>query len=229
MLQKRTTSSKRYSVISLLLVVIWLVLLLLFFSNLDQDNTPIILGVVIPIVLICLLFVMIIFIRRRRSAGRKGMVEARNNDSTSLNDSVIDTSRPVRIENFANHYRIMSADSDFRWDTPSPNFFCHKSFCNSCISEKGGRWLLSKCLIFTLNLIKKILFIYFALSCLGSVKSLRNWNMWDATRHAPQPIYRVTGRKIGLPTFFLTIIRGLSYNQSMMRKDLTISTQIMCR
>jgi len=115
---------------------------LLFFSNLDQDNTPIILGVVIPIVLICLLFVMIIFIRRRRSAGRKGMVEARNNDSTSLNDSVIDTSRPVRIENFANHYRIMSADSDFRWDTHSPNFFCHKSFCNSCISEKGGRWLL---------------------------------------------------------------------------------------
>ncbi|KAH1027883.1 hypothetical protein HUJ05_001314 [Dendroctonus ponderosae] len=80
----------------------------------DQDNTPIILGVVIPIVLICLLFVMIIFIRRRRSAGRKGMVESRNNDSTSLPDSVIETSRPVRIENFANHYRIMSADSDFR-------------------------------------------------------------------------------------------------------------------
>ncbi|KAH1020912.1 hypothetical protein HUJ04_010501 [Dendroctonus ponderosae] len=79
----------------------------------DQDNTPIILGVVIPIVLICLLFVMIIFIRRRRSAGRKGMVESRNNDSTSLPDSVIETSRPVRIENFANHYRIMSADSDF--------------------------------------------------------------------------------------------------------------------
>ncbi|XP_050304199.1 tyrosine-protein phosphatase 10D isoform X2 [Anthonomus grandis grandis] len=81
----------------------------------DQDNTPIILGVVIPIVLICLLFVTIIVIRRRRSAGRKGMVESRNNDSTSLNDSVIETSRPVRIENFANHYRIMSADSDFRF------------------------------------------------------------------------------------------------------------------
>ncbi|XP_066154391.1 tyrosine-protein phosphatase 10D isoform X4 [Euwallacea fornicatus] len=80
----------------------------------DQDNTPIILGVVIPIILICLLFVMIIFIRRRRSAGRKGMVEARNNDNTSLNDSVVETSRPVRIDNFANHYRIMSADSDFR-------------------------------------------------------------------------------------------------------------------
>ncbi|CAG9762794.1 unnamed protein product [Ceutorhynchus assimilis] len=81
----------------------------------DQDNTPIILGVVIPLVLICLLFVMIIIIRKRRSAGRKGMVESRNNDSASLPDSVMETSRPVRIENFANHYRIMSADSDFRF------------------------------------------------------------------------------------------------------------------
>ncbi|XP_076252451.1 protein tyrosine phosphatase 10D isoform X4 [Rhynchophorus ferrugineus] len=81
----------------------------------DQDNTPIILGVVIPIILICLLFITIIFIRRRRSAGRKGMVESRANDNMSIPDSVIETSRPVRIENFANHYRIMAADSDFRF------------------------------------------------------------------------------------------------------------------
>ncbi|KAL1506354.1 hypothetical protein ABEB36_005735 [Hypothenemus hampei] len=89
----------------------------------DQDNTPIILGVVIPIVLISLLFLTIIFIRRRRSAGRKGMVESRNNDSTSLPDSVIETSRPVRIDSFANHYRIMSADSDFRRDWTMLNKF----------------------------------------------------------------------------------------------------------
>ncbi|XP_049825437.1 tyrosine-protein phosphatase 10D isoform X2 [Aethina tumida] len=80
----------------------------------DQDNTPIILGVIIPIVLIVILFVTIIFIRRRRSAGRKA-TEARTNDNMSLPDSVIEPSRPVRIENFANHYRIMSADSDFRF------------------------------------------------------------------------------------------------------------------
>lgn len=41
--------------------------------------------------------------------------ETRPNDSMSLPDSIIETSRPIRRENFANHYRIMSADSDFRF------------------------------------------------------------------------------------------------------------------
>lgn len=80
---------------------------------LDQDNTPIILGILIPLVLFGLLFLVIIYIRKRRSAGRKA-TESRTNDNMSLPDSVIETSRPVRIENFTNHYRIMSADSDFR-------------------------------------------------------------------------------------------------------------------
>lgn len=80
----------------------------------DQDNTPIILGIVIPIVLIAALFITIIFIRRRRSAGKRKATESRVNDNMSLPDSVIETSRPVRIDNFANHYRMMAADSDFR-------------------------------------------------------------------------------------------------------------------
>ncbi|XP_025830814.1 tyrosine-protein phosphatase 10D-like [Agrilus planipennis] len=80
----------------------------------DQDNTPIILGVIIPIILIALLFITVILIRKRRSAGRKA-TEARVNDNMSLPDSVIVTSRPIRVENFSNHYRIMSADSDFRF------------------------------------------------------------------------------------------------------------------
>ncbi|KAF5292505.1 hypothetical protein FQR65_LT01650 [Abscondita terminalis] len=80
----------------------------------DQDNTPIILGVILPIVLIALLFITIIIIRRRRAAGRKA-TESRTNDNMSLPDSVIETSRPIRIENFSNHYRVMSADSDFRF------------------------------------------------------------------------------------------------------------------
>ena len=33
----------------------------------------------------------------------------------SLPDSVIETSRPVKCKDFAEHYRIMSADSDFRF------------------------------------------------------------------------------------------------------------------
>lgn len=56
-----------------------------------------------------------IFIRRRRAAGKRKTTESRVNDNMSLPDSIIETSRPVRIENFANHYRIMSADSDFRY------------------------------------------------------------------------------------------------------------------
>jgi receptor-type tyrosine-protein phosphatase beta len=80
----------------------------------DQDNTNIILGVLIPLILFGILFLVIIYIRRRRSAGRKA-TDTRTNDNMSLPDSVIETSRPVRIENFANHYRLMSADSDFRF------------------------------------------------------------------------------------------------------------------
>lgn len=67
----------------------------------------------IPLTLIAVLFVLIILIRRRRLQGRKA-TEARPNDSMSLPDSIIETSRPIRRDNFANHYRIMSADSDFR-------------------------------------------------------------------------------------------------------------------
>ena len=33
----------------------------------------------------------------------------------SLPDSVIETSRPVKLKDFGEHYRIMSADSDFRF------------------------------------------------------------------------------------------------------------------
>lgn len=68
----------------------------------------------IPLILFGILFLVIIYIRRRRSAGRKA-TDTRTNDNMSLPDSVIETSRPVRIENFANHYRLMSADSDFRF------------------------------------------------------------------------------------------------------------------
>ncbi|CAH1184607.1 unnamed protein product [Phyllotreta striolata] len=81
----------------------------------DQDNTPIVLGVVIPVVLIASLFLTVIFIRKKRAAGKRKATEARSNDNMSLPDPVIETSRPVRIDNFSNHYRIMSADSDFRF------------------------------------------------------------------------------------------------------------------
>lgn len=53
--------------------------------------------------------------RRRRNSGRKTTKESRANDNMSLPDSVVETSRPILIKNFAEHYRLMSADSDFRY------------------------------------------------------------------------------------------------------------------
>ncbi|XP_048512259.1 tyrosine-protein phosphatase 10D isoform X3 [Athalia rosae] len=55
-----------------------------------------------------------LLIRRRRSQGRK-TTETRATDDLSLPGSVIEISRPIRVESFADHYRMMSADSDFRF------------------------------------------------------------------------------------------------------------------
>lgn len=60
-----------------------------------------------------MLIVFLIVIRRRHIKSRK-TTEQRANDNMSLPDSTIETSRPVLIKNFVEHYRLMSADSDFR-------------------------------------------------------------------------------------------------------------------
>merc|ERR550534_1948446 len=41
--------------------------------------------------------------------------DMRHGDNISLPDSVIETSKPVKLKDFSEHYRIMSADSDFRF------------------------------------------------------------------------------------------------------------------
>lgn len=80
----------------------------------DKDNTAIIVGVTVPIVLLLSLLGIGLLVRRRRSQGRK-TTETRATDNQSLPDSVIETSRPIKVEDFAEHYRNMSADSDFRF------------------------------------------------------------------------------------------------------------------
>ncbi|KAG7207331.1 hypothetical protein KM043_008998 [Ampulex compressa] len=80
----------------------------------DKDNTAIIVGVTVPIVLLLSLLGIGLLVRRRRSQGRK-TTETRTTDNLSLPDSVIETSRPIKVEDFAEHYRTMSADSDFRF------------------------------------------------------------------------------------------------------------------
>nr|XP_031828651.1 tyrosine-protein phosphatase 10D isoform X5 [Nomia melanderi] len=80
----------------------------------DKDNTAIIVGVTVPIVLLLTLLGIGLLVRRRRSQGRK-TTETRTTDNLSLPDSVVETSRPIKIEDFSEHYRTMSADSDFRF------------------------------------------------------------------------------------------------------------------
>ncbi|XP_034944437.1 tyrosine-protein phosphatase 10D isoform X2 [Chelonus insularis] len=83
----------------------------------DKDNTAIIVGITVPIVLLLTLLGIGLLVRRHRNQLRK-ITEPRGNgptDNLSLPDSVIETNRPIRVENFAEHYRIMSADSDFRF------------------------------------------------------------------------------------------------------------------
>ncbi|XP_038120480.1 tyrosine-protein phosphatase 10D isoform X6 [Culex quinquefasciatus] len=80
-----------------------------------QDNTSLIVSITVPLFIILLLVGTIVFLRRRRHTGRKKATEQRANDNMSLPDSTMETSRPVLVKNFAEHYRMMSADSDFRF------------------------------------------------------------------------------------------------------------------
>nr|CAD7427319.1 unnamed protein product [Timema monikensis] len=79
----------------------------------DADNTPIFLGVLIPCAILLMVVLVIFLVRRRRNNGRRA-TDHRGNDSLSIPDSIIETSRaPIALDKFAEHYRIMSADSDF--------------------------------------------------------------------------------------------------------------------
>jgi len=93
----------------------------------DPDNTAILVGITVPIVLLVLILLAFVLLRKlhcgscHKSAahhvGRGPPV-----DSISLPDSVIETSRPVKLKDFAEHYRIMSADSDFRFSEEYEEF-----------------------------------------------------------------------------------------------------------
>ncbi|XP_037894870.1 tyrosine-protein phosphatase 10D isoform X1 [Glossina fuscipes] len=81
----------------------------------DQDNTSLIVAVTVPLTIILILLVTLVFYKRRRNNCRKTTKDSRANDNMSLPDSVIEQNRPILIKNFAEHYRMMSADSDFRF------------------------------------------------------------------------------------------------------------------
>ncbi|XP_032296419.1 tyrosine-protein phosphatase 10D isoform X2 [Drosophila virilis] len=84
-------------------------------SSPDQDNTSLIVAITVPMTIILVLLVTLVFYKRRRNNCRKTTKDSRANDNMSLPDSVIEQNRPILIKNFAEHYRLMSADSDFRF------------------------------------------------------------------------------------------------------------------
>ncbi|CAB3367061.1 Hypothetical predicted protein [Cloeon dipterum] len=79
----------------------------------DNDNTAWIIGFTIPVLVLFVVLMSVMAVRRKKNVCNN--LEARHNDAMSLPDSVMETSRPVKLKEFAEHYRIMSADSDFRF------------------------------------------------------------------------------------------------------------------
>ncbi|KAK2713833.1 hypothetical protein QYM36_009647 [Artemia franciscana] len=67
--------------------------------------------------LLIMLVVFVVLIRQRQCpAGCLSKNKSvRHADGLSMADSIIPSSRPVKLKDFAEHYRIMSADSDFRF------------------------------------------------------------------------------------------------------------------
>ncbi|XP_067123483.1 tyrosine-protein phosphatase 10D-like isoform X2 [Centruroides vittatus] len=81
----------------------------------DPDNTPLIVGIVIPLSLLVITFVSLIIWRRRRIVPSMRNGDRHKSDTLSIPESEIITSHPVKLKDFAEHYCIMSADSDFRF------------------------------------------------------------------------------------------------------------------
>jgi len=84
-------------------------------------HTAILVGITVPIILLVLILLAFVLLRKlqcglcQKSAAHHITRGGPPVDSISLPDSVIETSRPVKLKDFSEHYRIMSADSDFRF------------------------------------------------------------------------------------------------------------------
>uniref|UniRef100_T1JB95 protein-tyrosine-phosphatase n=1 Tax=Strigamia maritima TaxID=126957 RepID=T1JB95_STRMM len=86
----------------------------------ERDNTSIIVAaVLVPLMLLIGAILIIVLLRRRRKTPFAKKTSKRNiagkEDSLSIPESIIDTSRPSKLKEFPEHFRLMSADSDFRF------------------------------------------------------------------------------------------------------------------
>ncbi|XP_064488977.1 tyrosine-protein phosphatase 10D-like isoform X2 [Ornithodoros turicata] len=83
----------------------------------DPDNTPLIAGILVPLSLLLVLALLLLILRRRRVGpfAKHSRGDHSKDDAVSIPESEMVTSRPVKLKDFMEHYRIMSADSDFRF------------------------------------------------------------------------------------------------------------------
>ena len=84
----------------------------------DPDNTPLVIGIIVSVIVLLLATLVILAIKFGFACyvfNFKRALPGDMRDNISLPDSVIETSKPVKLKDFAEHYRIMSADSDFRF------------------------------------------------------------------------------------------------------------------
>ncbi|XP_076324345.1 tyrosine-protein phosphatase 10D-like isoform X1 [Tachypleus tridentatus] len=83
----------------------------------DPNNTALIAGVLVPLFLLAAMGIILIIIYRHRF---RPFVKKTNDvfgkeDAFSINESEIIISRPIKLRDFAEHFKIMSADSEFRF------------------------------------------------------------------------------------------------------------------
>lgn len=85
-------------------------------NDADPDNTPLIAGILVPLSLLLVLALLLVVLRRRRLGPfALRTSDQSKEDAVSIPESEMVTSRPVKLKDFLDHYRIMSADSDFRF------------------------------------------------------------------------------------------------------------------
>ncbi|XP_071530896.1 tyrosine-protein phosphatase 10D-like isoform X2 [Panulirus ornatus] len=83
-----------------------------------ESESGIVVAVAVPVIILVLVVVMVMIMRRRRVCffPKKAMDSSRRDgDMHSLPDSLIETSRPVKLKDFAAHYRFMAADSEYHF------------------------------------------------------------------------------------------------------------------
>ncbi|RWS14201.1 tyrosine-protein phosphatase 10D-like protein, partial [Dinothrombium tinctorium] len=89
----------------------------------DPDNTALLLGIFLPLSFLLMLAMVVFLLRYKRVSPFRRIKKAPKTlhhingkeDTMSISESELVTSRPIKLKDFSEHYRIMSADSDFRF------------------------------------------------------------------------------------------------------------------